>query len=133
MGSTADSFIFFKGSQPRVVKKRTPRIPVSYSCKKNARVNYTVLIKERESEVDGNDDEVTHVAALALTEVSHKAGSLQVSLTPYKRTEHVLSSPAQSWEKTVFGVHINLVMSSIISQLKYCSIIRGMFFSCTFD
>lgn len=92
-----------------------------------------MLIKERESEVDGNDDEVTHVAALALTEVSHKAGSLQVSLTPYKRTEHVLSSPAQSWEKTVFGVHINLVMSSIISQLKYCSIIRGMFFSCTFD
>ncbi|XP_044498387.1 protein ALWAYS EARLY 2-like isoform X3 [Mangifera indica] len=91
---------FLDGSQPRVVKKRTPRIPVSYSCKKNARVNYTVLIKERESEVDGNDDEVTHVAALALTEVSHKAGSLQVSLTPYKRTEHVLSSPAQSWEKT---------------------------------
>lgn len=88
------------GSQPRAVKKRTPRFPVSYSQKKDGRDDYIPLNKkDRRSAVDTNDDEVAHVAALALTEASQRGGSPQVSQSPYKRTEHGKSSPVQSWDK----------------------------------
>lgn len=88
------------GSQPRAVKKRTPRFPVSYSQKKDDRDDYIPPNKKgRRSAVDANDDEVAHVAALALTEASQRGGSPQVSHNPYKRTEHGKSSPVQSWDK----------------------------------
>ncbi|XP_031260660.1 protein ALWAYS EARLY 2 isoform X2 [Pistacia vera] len=103
------------GSQPRAVKKRTPRIPVSYSYKKDNRVNYTLLNnKKQESEVDANDDEVAHVAALALTEASQRGGSPQVSQSPYKRTEHGKSSPVQSWDKTT--AHAKLCAASLSEE-----------------
>ncbi|PON37845.1 Protein LIN-9/Protein ALWAYS EARLY [Trema orientale] len=83
------------GSQPRVVGKRTPRIPVSYSHKRDYSENYISPIKKGRKSENDNDDEVAHVAALALTEASQRVGSPQVS-TPYK---HINSSPAQSWER----------------------------------
>lgn len=89
------------------MKKRTPRVPVSYSYKKDDRINYTSLNdKSRESEVDANDVEVEHVAALALTEASQRGGSPQVSQTPYRTTEHGKSSPVLSWDKTVFDIYV---------------------------
>ncbi|XP_044482758.1 protein ALWAYS EARLY 2 isoform X2 [Mangifera indica] len=106
MASTDGCLSFLKrahldGNQPRAVKKRTPRVPVSYSYKKDDRINYTSLNdKKRESEVDANDVEVEHVAALALTEASQRGGSPQVSQTPYRTTEHGKSSPVLSWDKT---------------------------------
>lgn len=61
------------------MKKRTPRVPVSYSYKKDDRINYTSLNdKKQESEVDANDVEVEHEAALALTEASQRGGSPQI-------------------------------------------------------
>ncbi|KAL9447323.1 hypothetical protein AB3S75_014900 [Citrus x aurantiifolia] len=88
------------GNQPRAVKKRTPRFPVSYSQKKDDRDDYIPLNKkDRRSAVDANDDEVAHVAALALTEASQRGGSPQVSQSPHKKTEHGKSSPVQTWDK----------------------------------
>ncbi|KAH9755103.1 protein ALWAYS EARLY 2 [Citrus sinensis] len=88
------------GNQPRAVKKRTPRFPVSYSQKKDDRDDYIPLNKkDRRSAVDANDDEVAHVAALALTEASQRGGSPQVSQSPHKKTEHGKSSPVQIWDK----------------------------------
>ncbi|KAJ1380909.1 SANT/Myb domain [Sesbania bispinosa] len=68
----------FDGSQPRAVGKRTPRIPVNYSYKKDDRENYFSPNKRRlKSAFDVNDDEVAHVAALALTEAAQRSGSPQ--------------------------------------------------------
>ncbi|KAF7817907.1 uncharacterized protein G2W53_023362 [Senna tora] len=96
--------------QPRAVGKRTPRFPVSY-YKKDDRKNYVSPNKRSpKSEVNGNDDEVAHVAALALTEAAQRGGSPQVSQTPYRRAEK--SSPVRSWGRT------NL--QSETSRAKFC-------------
>lgn len=85
------------GSQPRAVGKRTPRIPVSHSQKRFDRENFISPIKRSlKSEGNANDDEVAHVAALALTEAAQRGGSPHVSQTQYKRAGQK-SSPVQSW------------------------------------
>ncbi|XP_024026911.1 protein ALWAYS EARLY 2 [Morus notabilis] len=75
------------GSQPRAVGKRTPRFPVSYSHKKDFGENYDSPLKRNRKSDHDNEDDVLHVAALALTEAAQRVGSPQVS-TPYKRQEH---------------------------------------------
>ncbi|KAF7805111.1 protein ALWAYS EARLY 2 isoform X3 [Senna tora] len=88
----------FDGSQPRAVGKRTPRIPVSHSHKN--RENFVSPIKRSlKSESHANDDEVAHVAALALTEAAQRGGSPHISQTKYRRAEQK-SSPVESWSKT---------------------------------
>ncbi|KAL5783706.1 hypothetical protein ACOSP7_008735 [Xanthoceras sorbifolium] len=90
------------GSQPRAVKKRTPRFPVSYSYKKDDRHNYIPPNKkERKSDTDADDDDVEHGAALLLTEGLQRVGSPQVSRTLYNRTEHEKPSAVQSWGKMI--------------------------------
>ncbi|XP_016205527.1 protein ALWAYS EARLY 2 isoform X1 [Arachis ipaensis] len=89
----------FDGSQPRAVGKRTPRVPVYYSYKKDERENYVSPNKRMlKSVFDANDDEVAHVAALALTEAAKRGGSPQVSQTPHRRSQQKFS-PVQSWER----------------------------------
>ncbi|XP_028770851.1 protein ALWAYS EARLY 2 [Neltuma alba] len=89
----------FDGSQPRAVGKRTPRIPISHSHKKFNRENFVSPIKRSlKSESNANDDEVAHVAALALTEAAQRGGSPHISQTQYRRAEQK-SSPVQSWER----------------------------------
>ncbi|KAK7269336.1 hypothetical protein RIF29_22061 [Crotalaria pallida] len=86
------------GIQPRAVGKRTPRVPVHYSCK-NDRENYVSPNKKSlKSTVDANDDEVAHVAALALAEAAQRMGSPQVSQTPH-RTSEQKSSRVPNWER----------------------------------
>ncbi|XP_027363877.1 protein ALWAYS EARLY 2 isoform X3 [Abrus precatorius] len=88
------------GIQPRVVGKRTPRVPVCYSYKRDDTENYASPNKKiLKSAVDANDDEVAHVVALALTEAAQRGGSPQVSQTPYRRIEQKSSSPIRSWER----------------------------------
>jgi hypothetical protein len=90
----------FDGTEPCVKGKRTPRFPVSYSHKKDDAETYVSPDRRgRKSEFDANDDEVAHVAALALAEASQRGGSPQVSRIPYRRTEHIKSSPLWTWEK----------------------------------
>ncbi|XP_018843585.1 protein ALWAYS EARLY 2-like isoform X2 [Juglans regia] len=88
------------GTQPRAVRKRTPRFPVSFSHKKDVAETYASPSKRgRKLEVDTNEDKVARVAALTLAEASQRGGSPQISQTSYRRTEHITSSPAQSWER----------------------------------
>lgn len=118
---------YILGNQPRAVKKRTPRFPVSYSQKKDDRDDYIPLNKkDRRSAVDANDDEVAHVAALALTEASQRGGSPQVSQSPHKKTEHGKSSPVQTWDKMVFDclfilvVFFFMLIVSFYSKINVC-------------
>ncbi|XP_057962765.1 protein ALWAYS EARLY 2-like isoform X2 [Malania oleifera] len=84
-------------SDGRAVGKRTPRFPVSY--KKDDGENYvSPSQKGRKSGADANDDEVAHVAALALTEASQRGGSPQVSQMLYRRAGHMKHSQAQRRE-----------------------------------
>lgn len=99
--SPVDRLNLILGTQPRAVGKRTPRFPISYSHKKDDSKFY-VSPNKRGWKSDIDDDEVAHVAALALTEASQRGGSPQISQTPYRRTEHTKSSPVQSWERMVF-------------------------------
>ncbi|XP_058079829.1 protein ALWAYS EARLY 2-like isoform X2 [Magnolia sinica] len=75
------------GSRPRAVGKRTPRFPVSYLYGKDERSKITSPDKDLKSKVDAADEEVAHVAALALAEASQRVGSPQVSRTPSRRTD----------------------------------------------
>ncbi|XP_060966818.1 protein ALWAYS EARLY 1 isoform X6 [Cannabis sativa] len=59
------------GSQPRVVGKRTPRFPVSYSHKRDYRENQ--MSPNRKGKKAENDNDDAHVAALALTEASQRS------------------------------------------------------------
>ncbi|KEH43078.1 protein ALWAYS EARLY 2 isoform X3 [Medicago truncatula] len=86
------------GLQPRAVGKRTPRVPVYHSQKKDDRENYVSPNKRSlKSTVDGNDDEVEHVA-FALSRASQRGGSPLVSQTPRRRGEQKFS-PAQSRDR----------------------------------
>ncbi|XP_057425539.1 protein ALWAYS EARLY 2-like isoform X2 [Lotus japonicus] len=86
------------GIQPRAVGKRTPRVPVCYSYRKDDRENY-VSPNQRslKANADASDDEVAHVA-LALTNAAQRGGSALVSKTPQRRAEQNFS-PVQSWER----------------------------------
>ncbi|XP_061337996.1 protein ALWAYS EARLY 2-like isoform X2 [Gastrolobium bilobum] len=89
----------FDGIQPHAVGKRTPRVPVYYPYKKDDGENFVSPNKRSlKSTVDTNDDEVAHVAALALTEAAQRGGSPQVSQTLHRRAEQK-SSPVQRWGK----------------------------------
>ncbi|KAJ4839919.1 hypothetical protein Tsubulata_023601 [Turnera subulata] len=84
------------GGQPRAVGKRTPRFPISHANKK-AEVDayYPPRKKSRISDVDANDDDVAHVAAL-LAQASQQGGSPKVSSTLKRKPENIKSSPVQS-------------------------------------
>nr|XP_027075043.1 protein ALWAYS EARLY 3-like [Coffea arabica] len=79
------------GSRARAVGKRTPRVPVAYSYENNKGEKFFSTTRR-------GDDDVAHEIALALTEASQRGGSPQVSQTPSRRTESVMSSPARNAE-----------------------------------
>ncbi|GKU97737.1 hypothetical protein SLEP1_g10838 [Rubroshorea leprosula] len=82
------------GTHPRALRKRTPRVPVSNSHKRDAIQNYTPLSKRgQKSEVDANDDVV---AALALTEALQRGGSPVIP--QMLRTNQIKPSPVRSWD-----------------------------------
>ncbi|GLT50448.1 hypothetical protein SLA2020_239340 [Shorea laevis] len=82
-------------THPRAVRKRTPRVPVSNTRKRDANESYTSPSKRsRKSEVDANDDVV---AALALTEAWQRRGSPLVSQMP--RSDQAKPSPIHSWDR----------------------------------
>lgn len=88
------------GSRPRAVGKRTPRFPVAYSYENsNGEKFISPTRKGLKVRADANDDEVAHEIALALAEASQRGGSPQVSHTPNRRTDSVMSSPVQSAER----------------------------------
>lgn len=86
----------FAGSGPRVVGKRTPRIPVSNMSE---RVNILSPIKRGLRSAVTTVDEGVHVAALALAEASQRGGSPHASGTPRQKTDHAKHSPVQSDER----------------------------------
>nr|TKS04330.1 hypothetical protein D5086_0000145310 [Populus alba] len=106
------------------VGKRTPRFPVSHLHKKDE--NYVSAKKKRrklEINADDNDDE--HVAALTLTETLQRGDSAQVPQTPYRRTEHMKSSPVQSWDKMPESSPENLCDASIYEHWSESGTGRG--------
>ncbi|KAI8012289.1 Protein ALWAYS EARLY 3 [Camellia lanceoleosa] len=88
------------GTRPRAVGKRTPRFPISYSYEKiNGEKFFSPTRRGLKLKVDANDDDVAHEVALALAEASQRGGSPQVSQTPNRRTDTVMSSPIWSGER----------------------------------
>ncbi|PKA56627.1 Protein always early 3 [Apostasia shenzhenica] len=82
---------FFAGSRPRVVGKRTPRVPVPKMISPSK--------QGLKSESHVADDEGVHVAALALAEASQRGGSPQFSRTPARRRGHMRNSPVSSSDR----------------------------------
>ncbi|TKY54128.1 ALWAYS EARLY 3 protein [Spatholobus suberectus] len=69
------------GIRPHAVRKRTPRVPISYSIgKDNGERFFSSARQGSKQMVDTND--VTHKIALALTEASQRGGSLKISGSP---------------------------------------------------
>ncbi|KAI3459287.1 hypothetical protein Pfo_015950 [Paulownia fortunei] len=82
------------GSRPCPVGKRTPRFPVSFSFENINGEKYVSPTRQGlKLKANANDDEVAHEIAIALAEASQRGGSPQISRTPSKRAESVMSSP----------------------------------------
>ncbi|GER55920.1 hypothetical protein STAS_33618 [Striga asiatica] len=82
------------GSRPRPVGKRTPRFPISLPYDTMSEDKYfSPTRKGLQLNANADDDEVAHEIAIALAEASQRGGSPQVSGTPNKRAESVMSSP----------------------------------------
>ena len=93
---------FAAGTRPRVVGKRTPRFPISYSHDKVNREKFFSSARQGlKLKVDASVDDVAHEVALALAEASQKGGSPQVSQTPNRRTRNIMSSPNRNVERMV--------------------------------
>ncbi|KAA8527473.1 hypothetical protein F0562_034812 [Nyssa sinensis] len=104
------------GSRPRAVGKRTPRFPVSYSLEKvNGEKFFSPTRQGLKLKVDANDDDVAHEIALALAEASQRGGSPQVSQTPNRKTESVLSSPIQNGER--MRAELELTGAKLVSEM----------------
>lgn len=95
-------FEFSSGSRPCPVGKRTPRFPVSFSYENiNGEKYVSPIRQDLKLKANANDDEVAHEIAIALAEASQRGGSPQVSLTPSKRAESVMSPPFRHAQKKV--------------------------------
>ncbi|XP_061946584.1 protein ALWAYS EARLY 2-like [Populus nigra] len=106
------------------VGKRTPRFPVSHQHKKDE--NYvSPKKKRRKSEINADDNDDEHVAALTLTETLQRGDSAQVPQTPHRRTEHMKSSPVQSWDKMPESSPENLCDASIYEHWSESGTGRG--------
>ncbi|KAG8369996.1 hypothetical protein BUALT_Bualt14G0071700 [Buddleja alternifolia] len=82
------------GTRPRPVGKRTPRFPVAFSYENiNGEKYFSPTRQGLKIKANADDDEVAHEVAIALAEASQRGGSPQVSRTPSKRAESVMSSP----------------------------------------
>jgi len=74
---------FISGIRPHAVRKRTPRVPISYSIGKDIGERFFSSVRQGSKQmVDTND--VTHKIALALTEASQRGGSSKNSGSPDK-------------------------------------------------
>ncbi|XP_024986896.1 protein ALWAYS EARLY 2 isoform X2 [Cynara cardunculus var. scolymus] len=87
------------GSRPRAVGKRTPRFPVSHAYENIKGEKYFLQTRKGLKLRADNDDDVAHSIALALTEASKRGGSPQVSQTPNRRSDSLMSSPCRSAER----------------------------------
>lgn len=93
---------FSSGSRPRPVGKRTPRFPVSFSYENNNKEKYLAPTRQGlKLKANADDDEVAHEIAMALAEASQRGSSPQVSGTPNKRAESVMSSPFRNFQRKV--------------------------------
>jgi len=81
--------IFISGIRPHAVRKRTPRVPISYSIgKDNEGKFFSSARQDSKQMVDTTD--VTHKIALALSEASQRGGSSKKVGSPNKKN---LQSP----------------------------------------
>ncbi|KAF3456189.1 hypothetical protein FNV43_RR00839 [Rhamnella rubrinervis] len=73
------------GIIPHAVRKRTPRVPVSYSDKDNREKTISPAKLNLKHNLDATDDDVTHELAMALTEASQKGGLPRVCQMPNRK------------------------------------------------
>ncbi|KAI5424399.1 hypothetical protein KIW84_030548 [Lathyrus oleraceus] len=95
-------------SHPRAIGKRTPRVPVNYSYRKDDWGNYVSSNKTNmDSAFDANDDdEVAHVETVTLTRAAQRDGSPKASQIPYKRSEQK-SSPVHRRIKLLYAISVD--------------------------
>ncbi|CAK7340694.1 unnamed protein product [Dovyalis caffra] len=113
------------GRPLHAVGKRTPRFPVSHLHKKDGENYVSPKKKRRKSEINADDNDDEHVAALALTEALQRGDSPQASQTPRRRTEHMKSSPVQSWDRMSESSPANLRDASLYENWSESGIGRG--------
>eukprot|EP00252_Welwitschia_mirabilis_P007861 TRINITY_DN1956_c0_g2_i1.p1 TRINITY_DN1956_c0_g2~~TRINITY_DN1956_c0_g2_i1.p1 ORF type:complete len:1216 (+),score=337.50 TRINITY_DN1956_c0_g2_i1:375-4022(+) len=90
-----------KRSTGRIVGKRTPRFPVTFSLEKPSSV-ILQSVKQGSISDDANDDiEVAKAVALTLAEASQRAASPQVSQTPSRKSLQMRSSSAQNGDRKI--------------------------------
>lgn len=92
---------FLEGIIPHAVRKRTPRVPVSYSDKANREKTISPTKQNLKYNLDATDDDVTHEIAMALTEASQKGGSPRVSQMSNRKLGGSMPTPLRNGERMV--------------------------------
>jgi len=96
---------FVSGIRPHAVRKRTPRVPISYSIGKDNGDRFFSSARQGSKQmVDTND--VAHKVALALTEASQRGGSSKISGSPDKK---FVPSPGLKSGKKVISYFYNII------------------------
>lgn len=86
---------------PHAVRKRTPRVPVSYLDKDNSKRKTPPSKQNLKHNMDVIGDDVAHEIAMALTEASQKGGSPQVSRMSNRKLEGAMPTLYRNGERMV--------------------------------
>lgn len=106
------------GIKPHAVKKRTPRVPVSYD-RDNGEKYFSPARQSSKQRLDAKDDDVAHEIALVLTEASQRGGSPQLSQTPNRKTKGATLSPVQN------GGKMHAEAEKSCAKLHICEVDEG--------
>ncbi|KAK8651534.1 hypothetical protein V6N13_141134 [Hibiscus sabdariffa] len=89
--------IGFNGINPHAVRRRTPRVPVSYSYRRDDIESYDPP-KKRVKKSEANDNDNEHVTAVKLTGALQRGSSPHFSQKHYNKAECRKSTPVQSYD-----------------------------------
>lgn len=102
------------GSLPRVVRKRTPRVPFNYADKDKEKGSSPA--KQRLKFIM-DDDDVTHELAMALTNASQRSDSRKVSRVGNRKKESARRSPLQDAGRMVIPNLFHFILRLIIIRI----------------
>ncbi|KAL4339921.1 hypothetical protein GQ457_08G009640 [Hibiscus cannabinus] len=89
--------IGFNGINPHAVRRRTPRVPVSYSYRRDDIESYDPP-KKRVKKSEANDNDNEHVTAVTLAGALQRGTAPQFSQKHYNKAECRKSTPVQSYD-----------------------------------
>lgn len=97
---SSHNLILLVGIIPHAVRKRTPRVNISYADKDNNKY-FSPAKQNLKLNMDATNDDVAREIAIVLTEASQRGGSPQISPMCTRKAEGPTPSPLQNGGRMV--------------------------------